>query len=225
MRLHPPITPPQDSASPARDAEPPPTPDMSGVSHIQHSRGLLNGGSRRIVLLVLALAPMVLLTAVVIVFRPLIEEMHTFGYLGLFAWNAIASGTLLIPLPGLAAAFAAATVWNPAFVALAGACGSALGECTAYLAGRGSHSTMKSLAAHSWYARIDGWVQRRGALTIFFFAIVPLPFFDVVGFAAGSLKYPVKRFVIACLLGKIVKFSIVAAAAAWGASIIAGFAS
>ena len=98
-------------------------------------------------------------------------------------------------------------------VAVAGATGSTLGEGTSYFAGRGSHSTLKRVAAnHRIYIRIDGWMQRRGAITLFVFAIIPLPFFDVVGFAAGSLRYPVQRFVIAVLLGKIVKFSIAAAA-------------
>ena len=75
-------------------------------------------------MLLLGLAPMVVLTAAAFAFRPVVEEMQTFGYVGLFAWNAIASGTLVIPLPGLASAAAAATVWNPALVALAGAGGS-----------------------------------------------------------------------------------------------------
>ena len=64
---------------------------------------------------------------------------------------------------------------------------------------------MKDLAEHRWYTRIDEWVRRRGALTIVFFAFTPLPFFDVVGFAAGSLKYPLKRFVFFCLVGKIIQ--------------------
>ena len=178
---------------------------------------------RRLSMLVLAVAPMALLTGAALAFRPLVQDLHEFGYLGLFLWNVIASGTLIVPLPGLATAFAAAAIWNPALVALAGATGSTLGEGTAYFAGRGSHSTVRRLAVnHGWYTRIDRWVKQRGAITIFVFAIIPVPFFDVVGFAAGSLKYPVQRFALACLLGKIVKFSIVAAAGFWGAPMLTG---
>jgi membrane protein DedA with SNARE-associated domain len=166
---------------------------------------------------------LVLLTAAALAFRPLIEDLQEFGYLGLFLWNVIASGTLIVPLPGLAAAFAVASIWNPILVALAGAAGSTLGEGTSYFAGRGSHSTVKRVASnHRMYSRIDGWMQSRGAVTLFIFAIIPLPFFDVVGFAAGSLKYPIQRFAVAVLLGKIVKFSIVAAGGYWGTPVVAG---
>ena len=178
---------------------------------------------RRLSMLVLALLPVAFLTAAALAFRPFIQDLHNLGYIGLFLWNVIASGTLIIPLPGLATVFAAASIWNPILVAVAGATGSTLGEGTSYFAGRGSHSTLKRVAAnHRMYTRIDGWVQRRGAITLFVFAIMPLPFFDVVGFAAGSLKYPVQRFVVAVLLGKIAKFSIVAAGGYWGTTMVAG---
>ena len=174
-------------------------------------------------MLVLALSPIVLLTVAALAFRPVIQDLHNFGYFGLFLWNVIASGTLIVPLPGLATVFAAASIWNPILVAVAGATGSTLGEGTSYFAGRGSHSTVERVAAnYGIYTSIDRWVRRRGAITIFVFAIIPVPFFDVVGFAAGSLKYPVQNFAIACLLGKIVKFSIVAAAGYWGTPMVAG---
>ena len=73
---------------------------------------------------------------------------------------------------------------------------------------------------------VVGWLsapkESRGAVTLFIFAIIPLPFFDVVGFAAGSLKYPIQRFAVAVLLGKIVKFSIVAAGGYWGTPVVTG---
>ena len=178
---------------------------------------------QRLSILVLALSPLVLLTVAALALRPLIQDLPEFGYLGLFLWNVIASGTLIVPLPGLAAAFAVASIWNPILVGLAGAAGSTLGEGTSYSAGRASHSTVKRVASHHrMYSRIDRWMQSRGAVTLFIFAIMPLPFFDVVGFAAGSLKYPVQRFVVAVLLGKIVKFSIAAAGGYWGTPMVAG---
>ena len=178
---------------------------------------------RLLSMLVLALLPVAFLTFAALALRPVIQDLHTYGYLGLFLWNVIASGTLIVPLPGLATAFAAASIWNPILVAVAGATGSTLGEGTSYFAGRGSHSTIKRVAAnHRMYTRIDGWVQSRGAITLFVFAVIPVPFFDVVGFAAGSLKYPIQRFAIAVLLGKIVKFSIVAAGGYWGTSMVVG---
>jgi membrane protein DedA with SNARE-associated domain len=175
---------------------------------------------RRLSILVLAILPLALLTAAAIAFRSEIQDLANFGYLGLFLWNVIASGTLIVPLPGLLVAGAAASVWNPILVALASAAGSTLGEGTSYFAGRGSHSTVKRVASnHRMYIRIDRWMQSRGAVTLFIFAVIPLPFFDVVGFAAGSLKYPIQRFAVAVLLGKIVKFMTVAALGYWVAGL------
>lgn len=205
-----------------------PTPNRLGAMCVTAARRGLGAAIqrpqiRRLSTLVLALSPLVLLTAAALAFRPLIEDLHTFGYLGLFLWNVIASGMLIVPLPGLAAAFAVASIWNPILVALASAAGSTLGEGTSYLAGRGSHSTVKRVASnHRMYSKIDRWMQSRGAVTLFIFAMIPLPFFDVVGFAAGSLKYPIQRFAVAVLLGKIVKFSIVAAGGYWGTPVVAG---
>ena len=81
------------------------------------------------------------------------------------------------------------------------------------------------LAGHRWYSRIEAWVQRRGLVTIFMFAAIPVPLFDVVGFASGSLGFPVQRFVFACWLGRVLKFTVVSLAGYWGASATMGLFS
>ena len=53
--------------------------------------------------------------------------------------------------------------------------------------------------AHS-FARCGAWVS---ALTRL--AAIPNPTFDVAGIAAGALRFPLSRFVLACGLGKILK--------------------
>jgi membrane protein DedA with SNARE-associated domain len=40
--------------------------------------------------------------------------------------------------------------------------------------------------------------------------MVPNPFFDLAGIAAGSLRYPVWRFLLFCWLGKTIKTTLVA---------------
>ena len=129
-------------------------------------------------------------------------------------------------MPGLAAAFAAASLWNPSLVALAGATGSTLGELTSYLAGVSARGTVRWFAArHKWHWRIESWVERRGSFTVMAFAAIPLPGFDVVGIAAGVLGYPIHRFAVACLIGRIVKFTLVAMAGFWAAPALAGLFS
>jgi len=46
-------------------------------------------------------------------------------------------------------------------------------------------------------------------------ALIPNPFFDLAGMAAGMLKMPLPKFLIACLLGKIIKMWIFAYAGAY----------
>ncbi len=172
---------------------------------------------RAVALQVLPFTPVIIVTAAVLLFRDSLAELSTLGYLGVFLANVVGSGTFILPVPALATACAGAVIWNPILVALAGATGATIGELTGYLAGAGTQNAVSRLVGGSkWYSRIEGWVRRRGAITIFLFAVIPVPLFDVVGFASGSLGYSVKRFVAACWLGKMVKFLVVALACYWG---------
>ena len=176
------------------------------------ARGLLFAGS---------LLPLAAITAASLVFWRELEDLHTVGVAGIFAVNAVSSGTFVLPVPGLAAVIVGGTLWNPLLVALAGGTGSAIGEMTGYLAGMGLYGAIGgALSRNRWYAWIRGWTERRGMVTIFLFAAVPNPLFDVAGFAAGSMRYPVGRFLAACWLGKMVKYGVVTYASYWGASAV-----
>ena len=45
-----------------------------------------------------------------------------------------------------------------------------------------------------------------GFWCVAFFAFIPNPFFDAIGFAAGVMRYPIWKFVLACFLGKSLRF-------------------
>ena len=78
---------------------------------------------------------------------------------------------------------------------------------TGYLAGYGSKGvTRKS----RYYLRVHRIVERRGGLALFVLAVVPNPLFDIGGIAAGSLRYPISRFILWVGLGKLLKFIVVA---------------
>jgi membrane protein DedA with SNARE-associated domain len=53
-------------------------------------------------------------------------------------------------------------------------------------------------------------VRRWGLLTIFALAFIPGPVFDLAGIAAGTLRVPFRRFLLACLAGKLLRFIAVA---------------
>jgi uncharacterized membrane protein YdjX (TVP38/TMEM64 family) len=180
-------------------------------------------GKRAVVFITAALLPTVAITIAAIVLRHDLQNLSTLGYIGIFLANLAASANMVLPLPGLAATFAAAGVWNPVVVALVGAVGSTLGEGTMFLEGVGSRRAVNKYATRfKWYPQIESWMERHGGVTVLVLAAVPGPWFDFAGFAAGATRYPIHRLAIAVLTGRLVKFSVVAVAGYWGAPILLG---
>ncbi len=130
-----------------------------------------------------------------------------YGYPGIFLISILANATILLPAPGIAIVFAMGGVFNPFIVGLAAGAGAAIGELSGYMAGFSG----QAIAEHTKiYERIQDWMQSHGMLTIFVLAAIPNPFFDLAGMAAGALKMPLYKFLLACLLGKIIKMWIFA---------------
>ncbi len=188
----------------------------------------------RYLLLAGSFLPVVAMTVAVIVFRHdisrlrTIEGLETIGFVGILIANVIGSGSFVLPVPGIATVIIGATIWNPLLVAIAGGTGSTIGELAAYLAGVGSYGAVRKVVGRNrwyvtWYSRLRGWIEARGMITIFLFAATPNPFFDIAGFAAGSMRYPIGRFTVACWLGKLVKYGFVSYAAFWGADMVYGW--
>jgi uncharacterized membrane protein YdjX (TVP38/TMEM64 family) len=71
------------------------------------------------------------------------------------------------------------------------------------------------MEARPSYRRIAGWVERRGTLTVFVLAAIPLPLIDLAGLAAGAMGMSFVRFELACLAGKITRFVPVALLGHW----------
>lgn len=132
------------------------------------------------------------------------------GYTGVFLINLIGSASVVVPVPGLAAACAAAAPsagLNVIILGLLGGTGATIGELTGYMAGYGGQSFVQKV---KHYDRVSNLVVRRGAVALFILAVVPNPIFDIAGIAAGSLGYPVRRFLAWVFLGKIIKFIVIA---------------
>ncbi len=137
-------------------------------------------------------------------------DVQDAGYWGVFLVNLVGSAAVVIPIPGLFAVCAAATPelgLNFVLLAMAGALGSTIGEMTGYLAGYGSKGVTKR---SKYYSRISDWVVKRGGFALFILAAIPNPLFDIGGIAAGSLGYPVSKFLFWVFLGKLVKFLVFA---------------
>ena len=162
-------------------------------------------GKYRIAFLrVLAVLAVIGISVFVFSIRDRVEEFAAFGYPGIFLIALLANATIFLPAPGVAVVFAMGSVFHPLGVGLAAGTGGALGELSGYLAGFGGQAVVENTAA---FARIQPWVQRWGVWAILILAAVPNPFFDLAGVAAGILKIPLWKFLIACWIGQLIKMT------------------
>lgn len=146
----------------------------------------------------------VLLTvALALVPADVMERLGNFGYLGVFLLILLASATIVLPSPALGAAFLAGKTLNPWLVGVLSGVAAGLGEITGYMAG---YSGSSAVQRSRFYPHIERWVQRWGAVAVFVLAAVPSPLIDLAGIAAGTMRMRFSVYLLACILGKIIRF-------------------
>ena len=156
---------------------------------------------------VLALLIAVAISISVFVISDRVEDFGLYGYPGIFVLNLLSSATIVVPAPGLVAVVSMGSVLNPFFVGLCAGAGDTLGELTGYLAGYSGRAVVEQRAR---YERLVEWTQKYGLWVIFVLSVIPNPLFDLAGIAAGALKIPVWRFLLACWVGKTIKTTLFA---------------
>jgi membrane protein YqaA with SNARE-associated domain len=147
------------------------------------------------------------LSVAIFAFREQFAELAAVGYPGIFLVSLLGNATVVLPAPSLALVFAMGSALPPLLVGLVAGVGEALGELTGYALGYGGQAVIEDEAA---YGRLVAWMERRGGITVFVLSFIPNPFFDLAGIAAGSLRYPVWRFLLFCWMGKTLKTIVVA---------------
>jgi membrane protein YqaA with SNARE-associated domain len=123
-----------------------------------------------------------------------------YGYVGIFLVSLIGSLSIVIPVPYTILIFTFGRVLNPAFIAVAGGVGSGLGEIAGYALGY----LGRAVVSKERQRKMDcflGIFRRYGPLTIFFFALTPLPD-DLLFIPLGIMRYNLLKAFIPCLLGK-----------------------
>lgn len=165
----------------------------------------MSDGRRTTLLRIAAFLIVVIIGAIALVYRHQIRQLSEWGYLGAFLLPMLANATVFVPIPGVMVIFTMGGLFNPFLVAILGGMGAATGELTGYLVGFSG----QGLAEHvKYYDRIHNWMAshpRRTDLMIAVFAMIPNPFFDAAGIAAGTLKVPIWRFLLFCMTGSIIK--------------------
>jgi membrane protein YqaA with SNARE-associated domain len=145
-------------------------------------------------------------------------DIESVGYASIWLLAFIGAALLFVPAGALAAVCVAATVdLNPFLIAVVAGSAEALGELTGYLAGMGGKAVFDR---NRFYLRFKNLFSRYAGLMLFFGSIVPNPLFDIMGIAAGSILYPVRRFVLIVFVAKSIKFTWIALGCYWGGEIL-----
>jgi uncharacterized membrane protein YdjX (TVP38/TMEM64 family) len=151
---------------------------------------------------VMALVLVVGVSAAIIRYGDRLAALGSYGYLGLFLLNLLASATLILPVPGLALAFAAGSSFSPLGAGLAIGAGSTFGELTGYIAGYSGRGALEN--SERWQ-QVRRWMERYGLWVLFILSLVPNPLFDIAGITAGMMRIPIWKYLAACGAGKIIK--------------------
>lgn len=158
------------------------------------------------------LLAVIALTVVLLIYRDQIQTLQAYGYPGIFLFSILANATILVPIPGVIFTSAMGAVFNPLWVSIAAGAGASLGELSGYLAGFSGQAVVENSKK---YERVVHWMEKYGDITILVLAFIPNPLFDLAGMTAGILKMPVWKFLIFCVIGKILKMMMFAYAGDW----------
>ena len=180
---------------------------------IKPSRGL-------VLQLVLMAMGSIALALILIRFASFLESVGNWGYVGVALVEFGNSAMLAIPTPSYAYTFAMGSILNPFVIGVIGGTFAMLGELIGYYLGRnGSVILPRSPRVE----RFKTWTGKWGAVVLFFFALLPVPF-DIAGIWAGAAHYPLIRFIPIVALGKTIKITGIAIAGYYGMDILTNLA-
>lgn len=159
---------------------------------------------KKVLFVLLGIIFAILLSVPYIMCRKQIQQMMFVGYLSVVVACAISNSSILLLSSSTLIVVAAASSLNPALCVLMGGLGTAMGEQTSYFCGRIGRKGFDGNNGEE--KKVLRWLKKHEALTVFVFAFLPLPIFDIVGMAAGALRMNWGKFLVAAVLGKTLKF-------------------
>lgn len=134
-------------------------------------------------------------------------DLKEYGYIGTFLLCFFLNATVLLPSSSTAVVMSMAAVYNPIIIASIGALGATLGEFTGYFVGYYGDSIIKRTPVINKILEVYNLFPK---IAIVLFAVLPFPFFDILGIMAGSVKMSKKSFFVLCFIGKGLKMLIYA---------------
>lgn len=138
-------------------------------------------------------------------FSERLSEFRSLGLLGIFFINFLGSATLFLPAPAIATVVAGGILYPPLAVAVVSALGSALGDVIGFLLGHSGKHVVFGKKPPKRIKAIFKQFRRFGNLLIFVAALIPNPFFDLIGIIAGALSFSLYRFFALLFLGRLIR--------------------
>lgn len=126
---------------------------------------------------------------------------YQYGYLGVFLVSLIGALSIIFPVPYTIVIYLLGTVLDPFLMAVAGGLGSALGEISGYILGYYGRAIISKERQRKIHFMLEIF-DRYGSITIFLFALTPLPD-DLLFIPLGIMQYHFMKAFIPCLLGKM----------------------
>ena len=137
-----------------------------------------------------------------------IAGLKEYGLLGAFFIALLGSATIILPTPAAAAIIAMSGSFDPIALGIVAGLGSGIGELTGYFAGDGARKLLNDRIKES--KNVEETVKKYGLPGIFVLAFIPNPLFDAAGLVAGGLKIHWLQFLVACVLGRVLRYVIFA---------------
>lgn len=152
----------------------------------------------------LGFAASLILLITAFLFRDRLSDFKSLGLLGIFLINLLGNATLFLPAPAIASVVAGGLLYPAVLVALAASLGASLGDMVGFFLGvSGKALFIKN--HHKWYIFLHGVFKKYGTFVIFVSALIPNPFFDVIGILAGIFSFSFYRFFIPLFLGRLIR--------------------
>jgi uncharacterized membrane protein YdjX (TVP38/TMEM64 family) len=185
-------------------------------THIQPEVSKRERLQRVVILALILLLVLTITITLFLYFQQNPEKMEGFakyGYPGAFFISLVSTSTVILPMPGILLLIPIGSTLNPILVGLTGAVGGSIGEMTGYALGRSGRGFTRN---NKILIRAEGWMRKRGFITIFIFSLIPLLPIDIVGVLSGVLRFSIWKFLLACFLGKAILNIVMIQAGAWG---------
>ncbi len=158
---------------------------------------------------ILQLAFVVIITIFVFSYGAQIQEYSSLGYLGVFLISLFSSATIFLPAPGWIVVVELGRLLDPLLLGVSAGVGSAFGELTGYFAGSGTIALLK-LKSNKLFKKHKEWIKKNNFLAILLLSFIPNPLFDFAGLYAGGSGMDIKKFLLACAIGKSLRFFLLA---------------